>query len=538
MEDERNVVILGKAGSGKRTLGNRIAGEEIFHHDHESLTGTGDVGVHYEQATREGTLYRILTVDTESLHTRINDPIPYIKKYFKVIHMIMFVIAKGRYTGESHRSLQDVIERLDQQAKSVSALVITHCESMNKPAREKIVAKFQDNSRSSEVADFMGKGIHTVGFPGTSDMLPSLIPAMEQQITHDEKSICELVESCASPIRVEDLRKQAISEPLQSAAHPAAMSGKSACELGLGTFDGAKQTCYQALPNSKEQDVLQPSAQHPEDPQPANTSTKTTKKQNTQDSITDRLTHGLQKIKSTFFSAVAVIRPESSMHSVEQQPSCPEQPMNSLNPDPHAHTLFEKNVVILGKTGSGRKTLRSHIVGENNTFTSVDMTEDFELGWFVSEDTLYRILTIETETISTNLITNLFQNINLIIFVVTFNHFTSECECLLKTLKSLPHQATQISALVITHCEKIQPQDREDFISKFRTTDQYAPISAFMAEGIYTVGFPDDLSITLQERPHLQNDKIAMRKLVDNSNKSIATALLNADENPQLCNVA
>ena len=79
--NERNVVILGKVGSGKKTLGNHIAGGEtaLFHRERGRL-GTRNVSTYYGERTREGRLYRILTIDTESLQTRFNNPIQHIRE--------------------------------------------------------------------------------------------------------------------------------------------------------------------------------------------------------------------------------------------------------------------------------------------------------------------------------------------------------------------------------------------------------------------------------------------------------------------------
>ena len=54
----RNVVILGKVGTGKKTLGNRIAGKDIF----QTKGASGDV--HYQERETRDTVYHILTVDT------------------------------------------------------------------------------------------------------------------------------------------------------------------------------------------------------------------------------------------------------------------------------------------------------------------------------------------------------------------------------------------------------------------------------------------------------------------------------------------
>ena len=199
--DERNIVILGKVGSGKRTLGNHICGIEVFHRGLD--LADGGLAVHYHEQCREGTLYRVLIVDTESLLTSYNNPFPYIMEKFQTVHLIIFVTVYGRYTDKSHASLLRVVKSMDR-AKFVSALVITHCEGLRDEARRAMIDG--SNEVVSLVASFMGKGVHTVGFPDVSSLPSHMKPIFQNSITVDEKAIRELVESCDSPLKVEDLR--------------------------------------------------------------------------------------------------------------------------------------------------------------------------------------------------------------------------------------------------------------------------------------------------------------------------------------------
>ena len=48
----RSVVILGKVGTGKKTLGNHIVGESIF--KQESVLGAGEISKHYEEKVVDG----------------------------------------------------------------------------------------------------------------------------------------------------------------------------------------------------------------------------------------------------------------------------------------------------------------------------------------------------------------------------------------------------------------------------------------------------------------------------------------------------
>ena len=194
----RNVVILGKVGTGKKTLGNRIAGKDIF-----QTRTSGDV--HYQERETGDTVYHILTVDTEGKQTGYVNPLPFIERYFDKIHLIIFVIAYGRYTDESHSSLIRVVNSLDQRAKSFSALVITHCEGITDEERQGIADDFKHDSRSSQVAAFIGKGIYTVGFPDNSKLSSHLKQVYQKEIDEYETTIRQLVMGCDRTLRVQNL---------------------------------------------------------------------------------------------------------------------------------------------------------------------------------------------------------------------------------------------------------------------------------------------------------------------------------------------
>ena len=206
MSSERNVVILGKVGSGKKTLGNQIFDKDIF--QRESILGARNDGVNFAEYTRGDKHLRILTVDTESLQTSYNKPFPWIQKHFQAIHLIVFVIANGRYTDESHSSLMQAVKSLPG-AKPFSALVITHCEGITDEERQGIVAEFQSDARTSQIAIFIGKEIQTVGFPDISRLPSNLKTIYKAGIRKDQEAIRQLVNRCEHKVSVRDLTVQA-----------------------------------------------------------------------------------------------------------------------------------------------------------------------------------------------------------------------------------------------------------------------------------------------------------------------------------------
>ena len=338
--------------------------------------------------------------------------------------MIIFVIAYGRYTGESHSSLQHVVESLNHKASSISALVITHCDSVEASQRDKIIGEFRGDSRSSQVVSFMKNGAYAVGFPDLSALPDNLKSIMQQKIAADKEMVRQMVESCDSSIEVEDLHVQAIN------VH-ANVESRSAMQ-----FDD------HSPPSHFQQQERQ-----------------------------------VQKCLSNNDSDENVSR------------------------DPDKITLQPKNkktVVILGMTQSGKKTLVK-CIGGTDLFQNESATgSNKEVGQisteaFIEGDTHYRILIFDAKNLdnAVQYIRGNIMNINLIVFVTTYDNYSDESRSwLTHAVKKLHFKVAQISALVITHCENIAPQHRRDIISMFKTEDCHARVAAFMEKGIHAVGFP------------------------------------------------
>lgn len=207
MNSERqdvNVVILGSVGAGKKTLVNHFAGREIFRNQNTFATGSASSYVgKYETTDR---LYNILTVDTGSQQKPYKNPFGCIREEFRNqrISLIIFVISKGSYTDESHGAIIRVIRNMNREAESISALVITHCEGMKEEERRAVTDNIGSDPHTSQIVDFMAKGVHTVGFP---KIRPDAQDIMQQEIDKDEEVIRKLMEDFTEPpLRVEDLQ--------------------------------------------------------------------------------------------------------------------------------------------------------------------------------------------------------------------------------------------------------------------------------------------------------------------------------------------
>ena len=469
MSSERNVVILGKVGTGKRTLGNHIVDEKIF--ESEGSLGAGNVTRHYHEQRTKDVIYRILIVDTESLQIGYCNPLPFIQERFQTINLIIFVIANGRYTDESHSSLLRVVKTFDPRAKPFSALVITHCEGITREKRLDFIDDFQHDPRSSKIAAFMGKDVRTVGFPNISKVSPNLKPIYENGIAEDEKAIRELVNECNSSLRVSEL-------PMND---------------------------YQVHWYHSEHSSSQ---QHPH-----------------------------KAYQKTLESQETSLRYNESCRQMDLNPSYSQ---TETQTDQGSTVMVERNVVILGKVGTGKRTLGNHIVGQSilqskSVLAASNVTRHYYEQR--TEDTMYRILIVDTEGLQIGYCNPLpfiqehFQTINLIIFVIANGRYTDESHSsLLRVVKTFDPRAKPFSALVITHCEGITREKRLDFIDDFQHDPRSSKIAAFMGKDVRTVGFPNISKVSPNLKPIYENgiaeDEKAIRELVNECNSSLRVSEL------------
>ena len=201
----RNVLIVGKVGSGKRTIGNAILdGVKQFDEDRtHSVLGTRNAGSFFCEGTKGDFHYRVLTVDTESTQKSFIDPIPEMKRHkFEQVNLIIFAIPFGRYTGESHTSVQYVAEGLSESAKSICALIITNCAGQTDQAKSSAVNEFKTNPRAMILSSCMKKGIFTVSFAKMTNL--TLREAHSAEINSDKQKIKLMVDQSDSTLKIEN----------------------------------------------------------------------------------------------------------------------------------------------------------------------------------------------------------------------------------------------------------------------------------------------------------------------------------------------
>ena len=216
---ERCVLLLGKSGAGKSTVANHLVGHDPLSPDkppfkvlHRVLDSvTLEVQHKTVEFMWENDLYRVTVVDTigfynEKIHGNnivFDKFVQYIAENKLRIDLILFVCKKGSFTREGKRVISFIraeflvklIPGCPKNISPISALVFTGCETDIPITREVFVQEFMTDPSTREIANQMGMGIYTVGFPPLRcpRMLPTLQQAYKEVILQDQDTLRELI---------------------------------------------------------------------------------------------------------------------------------------------------------------------------------------------------------------------------------------------------------------------------------------------------------------------------------------------------------
>ena len=199
--EKRNVVVVGKTGGGKSTVGNKILGEVKFAVKNVAASVTLKVEAHCSCLDDESspTVYSFKVIDTVGLFdTKAKNAaaIKEMKNFFQNecpegVNLVLFVCRKGRFTEEERRTFDYIMKHLRKQISDFSALAITHCEGESDSANQEFLTSFEEEA--SDIVSFMKKGIYMVGFPDVSKMKPRIKEAMEEEINEQAEMLRKVV---------------------------------------------------------------------------------------------------------------------------------------------------------------------------------------------------------------------------------------------------------------------------------------------------------------------------------------------------------
>ena len=217
--EERHVVVVGKTGSGKSTVANHMLLGDVF--DVKTDVDSVTTRTKHSKVTlsHNGKSYSLTLIDTvglfdtnkkgnksviEEVKSKITNYAP------DGLNLVLFVIKQGRFTAEESETFQFIIDNLKSKIEGASAMVITNCESKSKAARESIVKRFRDSPTTANYAEFMTKGIYTVGFPNVAEMDEDDVPKAKEKMKKDENTLHDLIAAASEKHLAEEIINEAL----------------------------------------------------------------------------------------------------------------------------------------------------------------------------------------------------------------------------------------------------------------------------------------------------------------------------------------
>ena len=191
------ILILGRMGHGKSTLGNKIANSdgnfelncEVYPQTCKSLSVISS-GTKSQNYLISIYVHRGLFEGAATVTTLASDVPP-------SLNLLFYVLKSGHSFAEEERKILEEISS-KWNLSGISALVLTHCEDLSEEERKHKISQFKKDHPS--VAELMGEGILAVGFPDNSHIQPG--SELSQRMEEDKKKLRQLIYSCDEPVHI------------------------------------------------------------------------------------------------------------------------------------------------------------------------------------------------------------------------------------------------------------------------------------------------------------------------------------------------
>lgn len=161
----RSIVIFGRKGAGKSTVGNSLSQSNKFpvgrilanKEEWPSRTDFVSNNVSY-------TFYMVDAIPRRR-------PTPGIFTFPENVSLMIFVFRYGCFTQEEKQFFERIIGIFnEQQLKTIAALVVTGCDDLSEESKDEYIRRFKEDENSKKIARVMQRGIFCVTFPDESKL--------------------------------------------------------------------------------------------------------------------------------------------------------------------------------------------------------------------------------------------------------------------------------------------------------------------------------------------------------------------------------
>lgn len=206
----RSIVIIGRKGAGKSTVGNSLSQTSEFPigcvlSNKQSWTSHKSF-IHNDTSF---SFYMIEKLPSPALSPKSafdneSDEVSFPKD----ISLVIFVFKYGCFTQEERDFFNTIIGNFNDKLRDISALVITGCDDLSEDAKKAYKKKFQDDTETDTIARVMGKGIYCVTLPDISKIRPNFLEVYEKDIEQSQEMMKDLLDSCVQTLPLDFLMKQ------------------------------------------------------------------------------------------------------------------------------------------------------------------------------------------------------------------------------------------------------------------------------------------------------------------------------------------
>ena len=190
MQCRRKILVVGMKKTGKTTLIKNLINES--NHSFVISKSTNEI----QEITRtlfiNGKFYKCTFIDSPEL-TYLNDE----------INLVMFVFKHGQNHSETVSAFADLCE----DARNLSAAIITCCDTLAETEYEDIKGEFRSDPYTKKFSNDVCNRIYPIGFPNTDCMSEIAAEFSRRQIEKNISELHQLIEKSSHCMHARNVAK-------------------------------------------------------------------------------------------------------------------------------------------------------------------------------------------------------------------------------------------------------------------------------------------------------------------------------------------
>ena len=204
----RSIIVIGKKGAGKSTVGNSLSKSKMFpvgcvlanKEDWPSRTEFESNNVSY-------TFYMVDAIPRQGTVP------PSLKSsdFPKEVSLVIFVFRHGCFTQEERQFFEGIIGYFNEQSlRTIATLVITGCDTLSKETKDEYIQNFKEDEQ--KIACVMQRGIFCVTLPDESKLNTKQVEIYKEDIQESHDTLQHLITMSTEVLPLQSLLKSSINQ--------------------------------------------------------------------------------------------------------------------------------------------------------------------------------------------------------------------------------------------------------------------------------------------------------------------------------------